>query len=42
MRAVFNQNADVFSKHKADIGCCKFIEHKIELEEGRLKTNDAS
>ena len=26
-RAVLNRNADVFSKHKADIGCCNFIEH---------------
>ena len=21
------------SKHKADIGCCNFVEHEIELEE---------
>ena len=28
--------ADVFSKHKADIGCCNFVEHKIEIEEGSL------
>ena len=27
LRAVLNQNADVFSKHKADIGCCNFVEH---------------
>ena len=32
LRAVLNQNAYVFSKHKADIGCCNFVEHKIELE----------
>ena len=31
---VFNRNADVFSKHKADIGCCNLVEHEIELEEG--------
>ena len=31
-----NRNADVFSKHKADIGCCNFVEHKIELEEGAV------
>ena len=24
---------DVFSKHKADIGRCNFVEHEIELEE---------
>ena len=36
LRAVLNRNADVFSKHKADIGCCNFVEHKIELEEGAV------
>ena len=36
LRAVSNQNADVFSKHKADIGCCNFVEHQIELEEGAV------
>ena len=34
--AVLNRNADVFSKHKADIGCCKFVEQEIELEEGAI------
>ena len=31
---VLNQN--VFSRHKADIGCCNFVEHEIELEEGAV------
>ena len=35
-RDLLNRNADVFSKHKADIGCCNFIEHEIELEEGAV------
>ena len=30
---VLNRNADVFSKHKADIACCNFVEHEIEVEE---------
>ena len=34
LRAVLNRNVDVFSKHKADIGCCNFVKHEIELEEG--------
>ena len=34
LRAVLNRNADVFSKHKADIGCCNFVEDEIKLEEG--------
>ena len=29
LRAVLSRNADVFSKHKADIGCCNFVEHEI-------------
>ena len=32
----FYRIADVFSKHKADIGCCNFVEHEIELEEGAV------
>ena len=36
LREVLNRNADVFSKHKADIGCCNFVEHEIELEEGAV------
>ena len=31
-----NRNADVFPKHKADIECCNFVEHDIELEEGAV------
>ena len=34
LREVLNRNADVFSEHKADIGCCSFVEHEIELDEG--------
>ena len=36
LRAVSNRNADVFSKHKAGISCCNFVEHEIELEEGTV------
>ena len=36
MRDLLNRNADVFSKHKADIGCCNFVEHEIELEDGAV------
>ena len=36
LRAVLNRNADVFSKHNEDIGCCNFVEHEIELEEGAV------
>ena len=36
LRAVLNRNADVFSELKADIGCCNFVEHEIELEEGAI------
>ena len=36
LRDLLNRNADVFSKHKAGIGCCSFVEHEIELEEGAV------
>ena len=36
LRDLLNRNADVFSKHKAGIGCCNFVEHEIELEEGAV------
>ena len=36
LTAVLNRNADVFSKHKADISCCNFVEHEIEIEEGSV------
>ena len=36
LRDLLNRNADVFSKHKADIGCCNFVEHEIKLEEGAV------
>ena len=36
LREVLNRNADVFSKHKADIGCGNVLEHEIEMEEGSI------
>ena len=36
LRKILNRNADVFSRHKADIGCCNLVEHQIELEEGTV------
>ena len=36
LRDLLNRNAEVFSKHKADIGRCNFVEHEIELEEGAV------
>ena len=38
LRVVLTRIADVFSKNQADIGCCNFVEHEIELEEGALST----
>ena len=35
-RDVFDRNQDVFSRHKADNGCCSFVEHEIELEESAV------
>ena len=42
LRAVLNRNADVFSKHKADIGCCNFVEHEIEIEEGSVPRREGA
>ena len=36
LRVVLNWKADVFSKHKANIGCCNFVEHEIEREESSV------
>ena len=36
LREVLSRNADAFSKHKADIGCCNFVEHEIEIEESSV------
>ena len=33
IKDVLDGNQDVFSRHKADIGCCNFVEHEIEVEE---------
>ena len=42
LRSISNWNADVFSKHKADIGCCNFVEHEIELEEGAVSHREGA
>ena len=42
LREVLNRNADVFSKHRADIGCCNFVEHEIELEEGAVSHREGA
>ena len=36
LTVVLSRNADVFSKHKADIGCCIFVKDEIEIEEGSV------
>ena len=36
IKDVLDRNQDVFSKHKADIGCCNFVEHEIELDESAV------
>ena len=35
LRGFLNRNADVFSKHKADIGYCNFVNTKSNLERRR-------
>ena len=36
IKNVLDRNQDVFSRHKADIGCCNFDEHEIELEKSAV------
>ena len=36
IKDVLDRNRDVFSRHKADIGCSNFVEHEIELEESAV------
>ena len=36
IKDVLDRNQDAFSKHKADIGCCNFVEHEIELDESAV------
>ena len=36
IKDVQDRNQDVFSRHKADIGCCNFVENEIELEESEV------
>ena len=36
IKDVLERNEEVFSRHKADIGCCNFVEHEIELEENAI------
>ena len=36
IKDVLERNEDVFSRHKADIGCCNFVEHEKELEESAV------
>ena len=36
IKDVLDRNQDFFSKHKADIGCCNFVEHEIELDESAV------
>ena len=33
---MLDRNQDVFSRHKAVIGCCNFVEHEIELEDSAV------
>ena len=42
IKDLLDRNEDVFSKHKADIGCCNFMEHKIELEESAVPIREGA
>ena len=42
IKDVLDRNEDVFSKNKADIGCCNFVEHEIALEENAVLHRDGA
>ena len=42
IKDVLERNEGVFPKHKADIGCCIFVEHEIELEESAVPHRDGA
>ena len=42
IKDVLDRNQDVFSRHKADIECCNFVEHEKELEEPALPHSEGA
>ena len=38
IKDVLDSSQDYFSRHKADIGFCKFVEHEIQLEESAVQS----
>ena len=42
LKDVLDRNQEVFSRPKADIGCCNFFEHEIELEESAVPHREES
>ena len=42
IKDVLERNDEVFSRHKADIGCCNFVEHEIELEENAVPRKEGA
>ena len=39
---MLDRNQDVFSRHKAEIGCCNVVEQKIELEESSVSHREGA
>ena len=42
IKDVLKRDEEVFSRHKADIGCCNFVEHEIELEENAVQHREGA
>ena len=42
IKDVLDRNQDVFSRYKADIGCCTFVEHEIEPEEAAVPNREGA
>ena len=42
IKDLLKRNEDVFSRHKADIGCCNFVAHERELEESAVSHREGA
>ena len=42
IKDVLERNEEIFSRQKADLGCCNFVEHEIELEEFAVPHRDGA
>ena len=42
IKNVLDRTQDVFSRHKADIGCCNFVEHETKQDESAVPQREGA